>query len=94
MGSRYLYHLTFTHFKFILKYFIFFEMVSDTMVSLSIFLLKLFLRTIFENRENIILMLFENCSLIFEFSVFFLFPMFFRKKKWDQICSQYFTCSF
>ena len=39
MGSRYLYHLTFTLFNFILKNFMFFEMVSDTMMSPIIFLL-------------------------------------------------------
>ena len=39
MGSEYLCHLTFILFKFTLKNFIFFEMVSATMVSLSIFLI-------------------------------------------------------
>ena len=37
MGSGYLCHLTFIFSKFTLKNFIFFEIVSDTMVSLSIF---------------------------------------------------------
>ena len=37
MGSEYLCHLTFTLSKFTLKNFIFLEIVSDTMVSPSIF---------------------------------------------------------
>ena len=37
MGSEYLCHLTFILSKFTLKNFIFLEMVSDTMVSPSIF---------------------------------------------------------
>ena len=37
MDNEYLYHLTFTFFKFTLKNFIFLEMMSDTMVSSSIF---------------------------------------------------------
>ena len=38
MGSEYLCHLTFTLSKFTLKKFLFLEMVSDTMMSPSIFL--------------------------------------------------------
>ena len=38
MGNRYLCHLTFTLFKFTIKNFLVLEMVSDTMVSPSIFL--------------------------------------------------------
>ena len=38
MDSEYLCHLTFTLSKFILKNFIFLEMLSDTIVSPSIFL--------------------------------------------------------
>ena len=39
MGNRYLYHLTFTFSKFSLKNFIFLEIVSDSMMSSSIFLI-------------------------------------------------------
>ena len=38
MDSGYLCYLTFTHFKFILKNFMFLEIMSDTMVSPNIFL--------------------------------------------------------
>ena len=37
MSSEYLYHLTFTLFKFTFKNFIFLEMVSDIVMSSSIF---------------------------------------------------------
>ena len=39
MGSWYLCHLTFTFFKFIIKNFLFLEIVSATMVSPNIFLI-------------------------------------------------------
>ena len=40
MSSEYLYHLTFILFKFTFKNFIFFEIMFDTIVSLSIFQIK------------------------------------------------------
>ena len=45
VGSGYLYHLTFTFSKFTLKNFLFFEMMSNTMVSPSIFHLFIYMIT-------------------------------------------------
>ena len=58
MGNGYLSHFTFTLFKFTLKNFIFLEMVSDTMVSPSIFLFLNMISHIFASKLRYLI---HNC---------------------------------
>ena len=46
---------------------------------------KLILRIVFKNTDNTILVLFENCSYFLNL-VFYVFSMFFRKKKGIKSC--------
>ena len=56
--------------------------------------LKLFLRTVFENRDNTIFVFFEIIifSLNLVFSVFSLFSVFQNKKTGNQMCYPVFLC--
>ena len=66
MGNEYLCHLTFTLYKFTLKNFIFFEMVSDTMMSTSIFFryipIRGYMVDIYDNNVlTLLINLYINC---------------------------------
>ena len=52
--------------------------------------LKLFMRTVFENKDNIILVISENCSYYLNLT----FSVFFRTKKRNQTCSFFLSLFF